>query len=51
MADKFGSKRDLAGVTNDEPWAVLEEDVHLPLARVSDLDFDEGRLGNRPRLG
>ena len=32
-------------------WAVLKEDVHLPLTRVLDLDFDKGGISHRPGLG
>ena len=38
-------------LADDESWAVLEEDVHLPLARVLDLDFDKGGISHRPELG
>jgi hypothetical protein len=46
--DEFGRERDLGLVSDDEPRAVLEEDVHLALAWVLDFNFDEGGVRHGP---
>lgn len=49
--DEFSRQRDLVGACDDEPGAVFEKDVHLTLTRMTDFDFDEAGLGDRPWLG
>jgi len=51
VGDEFGGQRDLVGASDDEPGAAFEMDVHLTLAGIADLDFDEQGVGDRPWLG
>ena len=48
VGDEFGGQRDLVGASDDEPGAAFEMDVHLTLAGMADLDFDEQGVGDRP---
>ena len=41
VADEFGGQKDLVGASDDEPGAAFKRDVHLTLAGMADLDFDE----------
>jgi hypothetical protein len=49
--DELGSQRELGVVGNDQASSILEDQMHLALARVGDLDFDEDGIGDRPGLG
>jgi len=51
MRDEFGSERNLAGVANDEPRSIFENNVHLAFARRLDLNLDKNDILHRPRLG
>ena len=49
--DEFGGKGELTGISNDEADAVLEDEMHLALAGMGDVDLDEHRVGKQPGFG
>jgi hypothetical protein len=49
--DEAGSEGDLACVGDDKADAAAELDAHLALRRMTDLDLDEGHVGDAPRNG
>jgi hypothetical protein len=46
-----GSKRNLAGLGDDQAQAVAELDAHLSVGRLTEFDFNESRVCDAPRLG